>query len=130
MGEENLIDGVDISKDEFYERLPNYDPSPSTAAPGPEVFIKLFEALAEQGTKAILSIHISESLSATVNSARLAAKQFSRIPVTVLDSGQLSMGLGFLVEKAAQLAAAGHKVDEIVAKLGELMARHVCLCSA
>jgi DegV family protein with EDD domain len=121
MGDETLLDGVDISKEEFYRRLPDYDPSPSTAAPGPDTFIQRWQALAEQGAQAILSIHISEALSATINSARLAAQQFARIPVTVLDSSQLSLGLGFLVEKAAQMAETGHKVEEIVEKLGDLM---------
>ena len=51
-----------------------------------EVFMQAFEQLADEGAQAILSIHISETLSATVNSARIAAEQFKRIPVTVLDS--------------------------------------------
>jgi DegV family protein with EDD domain len=123
MGNETLKDGVDISKDMFYQRLPDYDPAPTTAAPGLEVFTQRFEALADAGAKAIISLHISEALSATVNSARVAAKKFTRIPITVLDSGQLSLGLGYLVEKAAQLAETGHKVEEIVTKLGEIMPR-------
>ena len=123
MGDETLIDGVNITKEEFYRRLPDYDPSPSTAAPGPEVFVRRFEVLAEQGAQAIISIHISEALSATVNSARLAAQEFTRIPVMVLDSSQLSLGMGFLVERAAQMAKLGAKLDEIVAKLNELMPR-------
>jgi len=123
MGEERLMDGVNITKSEFYARLPAYDPAPTTAAPGPEIFIKRFEELLEKGAQAILSIHISEALSATVNSARTAAKEFTRIPVTVLDSGQLSLGLGFLVEKAAQMAKAGNKMEEILETLKELMPR-------
>lgn len=123
MGEERLMDGVNITKDEFYTRLPAYDPAPTTAAPGPEIFVKRFEDLVEKGVQAILSIHISEALSATVNSARTAAKEFSRVPVTVLDSGQLSLGLGFLVEKAAQMAQSGHKVEEILDTLKNLMPR-------
>ena len=123
MGEERLMDGVNITKSEFYTRLPAYDPAPTTAAPGPEIFIKRFEELVEKGVQAILSIHISEALSATVNSARTAAKEFTRIPVTVLDSGQLSLGLGFLVEKAAQMAQADNKMDEILETLKDLMPR-------
>ena len=123
MGDETLIDGVNITKEEFYHRLPDYDPSPSTAAPGPEVFVKRFESLAEQGAQAILSIHISEALSATINSARLAAKEFTRIPVIVLDSTQLSLGMGFLVRHAAHMAKLGAKLEEIIAKLNEMMPR-------
>lgn len=46
MGEEKLIDGVNITKDAFYERLPAYDPAPTTAAPGPDVFLEVYERLA------------------------------------------------------------------------------------
>jgi DegV family protein with EDD domain len=123
MGSETFIDGVNITKEEFYMRLPDYDPSPSTAAPGPEVFFQRFEALANQGAKAILSIHISEALSATINSARLASKEFTRIPVIVLDSSQLSLGMGFLVRHAAHMAKLGAKLEEIVEKLNEIMPR-------
>ena len=123
MGSESFFDGVNITKEEFYRRLPDYDPAPSTAAPGAELFIKHFEALFQRGAKEILSIHISESLSATINSARLAAKEFTKIPVTVLDSSQLSLGMGFLVERAAQMAEAGKKAEEIVSKLREIMPR-------
>ena len=109
IGDKTFLDGVDLSREEFYAQLPDYNPAPKTAAPGPEIFQQAYERLADEGTQAILSIHISESLSATVNSARIAAEQFTRIPVTVLDSSQLSLGLGFIVEKAAQMAELGHK---------------------
>ena len=122
-GEKSFRDGVDLSREEFYARLPEYKPSPSTAAPSPEVFRQKYEQLADEGAQSILSIHISESLSATVNSARMAAEQFKRIPVTVLDSTQLSLGLGFIVEKAAQMAELGHKAEDILDSLQELMKR-------
>jgi DegV family protein with EDD domain len=123
LGEETYLDGINITKETFYHRLPDFDPAPSTATPGPDTFIQHYEILAEQGAQAILSIHISESLSATIQSARLAAKQFTRIPVSVIDSGQLSLGFGFIVEKAAQLTQADLKVEEIVKNLSEIMKR-------
>ncbi|GAB4538701.1 MAG: DegV family protein [Anaerolineales bacterium] len=123
IGEQALLDGVDISREEFYERLPSLSPFPKTAAPGPEVFERAYQRLKDEGAQAILSIHISETLSATVNSARIAAKQFTQIPVTVLDSTQLSLGMGFLVEKAAQLAHAGKDMQEILSALQETMKR-------
>ena len=123
VGDKSFLDGVDLTRAEFYAQLPNYSPAPKTAAPGPEVFTQAFERLANEGAQAILSIHISEKLSATINSARVAAEQFTRIPVTVLDSSQLSLGMGFIVEKAAQMAELGHKMEEILSSLGELMKR-------
>jgi fatty acid kinase fatty acid binding subunit len=122
-GEQTFLDGVSISRSEFYARLPKFHPAPTTAAPSSEVFKQVWNTLANSGAKAILSIHISEKLSATINSARLAAKQFTRIPVTVLDSSQLSLGMGFIVEKAAQLAELGHSMEEILASLHEMMKR-------
>jgi len=122
-GDNTYLDGVNLTREQFYEKLPGFKPAPTTAAPGPDVFTQIFEKLADKGAKAILSIHISESLSATINSARIAAEQFTRIPVTVLDSSQLSLGMGFIVEKAAQMAQAGKRLEEIVASLGEVMKR-------
>jgi len=123
IGDQSFRDGVDMTRDEFYDRLPTCIPAPRTSAPGPGVFIQAYECLADEGAQAILSIHISESLSATINSARLAAQQFTRIPVIVLDSSQLSLGTGFLVERAAQLVRVGKKMDEILAALQEIMKR-------
>ena len=122
-GDKTFLDGVDLTRKEFYSRLPHFKPAPTTAAPGPEIFRQKYEQLADEGAQAVLSIHISESLSATINSARMAAGQFKRIPITVLDSTQLSLGLGFIVEKAAQMADFGHKVDEILASLQDLVKR-------
>jgi DegV family protein with EDD domain len=123
IGDKTFLDGIDLSREEFYAQLSDYNPTPKTAAPGPEVFQQAYDLLADKGTQAILSIHISESLSATVNSARIAAKQFTRSPITVLDSSQLSLGLGFIVEKAAQMAELGHKMEDILSNLRELMKR-------
>jgi len=123
VGDKSFLDGVDLTRSEFYARLPNFNPHPKTAAPGPEVFTQAFERLVDEGAQAILSIHISETLSSTVNSARIAAEQFKRIPVTVLDSSQLSLGLGFIVERAAQLAESGQEAQEIISILNNLMKR-------
>ena len=123
LGDQTFLDGVDLTRSEFYTQLPSYSPSPKTAAPGPDVFTRVFNRLADEGAQAILSIHISETLSATINSARIAALQFNRIPVTVLDSSQLSLGTGFLVEKAAIMAKAGKKIEEITSTLQEVMKR-------
>lgn len=123
VGEVSYLDGITLTRAEFYARLPGYFPAPKTATPSTEAFIQAYERLANEGAQAILSIHISESLSATINSARIAAEQFTRIPVTVLDSSQLSLGTGFIVERAAQLAQVGKRMDEILSALQDLMKR-------
>ena len=122
-GEKTYLDGVDLTRAEFYAQLPNYQPAPKTAAPGPEIFSRAYERIAEEGASVILSIHISETLSATINSARTASQEFSIIPVIVIDSSQLSLGTGFLIEQAAQMIQAGKQVDEILSALEELKKR-------
>ena len=122
-GDTSYIDGVNLTREEIYRLLPSFRPAPSTATPSMDAFAQTWDNLADAGAHAILSIHISEKLSATVNAARVAAEQFTRIPVTVLDSSQLSLGMGFIVEKAAELAALGHKMEDILASLSAMMKR-------
>jgi DegV family protein with EDD domain len=122
-GNKSYLDGVDMTREEFYRRLPSFHPAPSTATPSPEHFTLSWNKLVDKGAQAILSIHISEKLSATVNSARIAAKNFASIPITVLDSSQLSLGLGFIVEKAAQMAELDSKMEDILISLADLMKR-------
>jgi DegV family protein with EDD domain len=120
------LDGVEISREEFYRRLPDCNPAPTTAAASPEKYRQVYDALAQQGASEILSIHISPSLSAVVDTARLAAQATKSIPVTVLDSRQLSLGTGFLVEAAARVAALGASMSEIIAELeGQITRSHV-----
>jgi DegV family protein with EDD domain len=120
---DSYLDGVDITREEFYQRLPELDPAPTTAAPGPEMFRKIYEELAQEGATEVLSIHISISLSAVLDVAKLAAEETTSVPVTVMDSRQLSLGTGFLVETAARAAAQGKSMDDILAILEEQISR-------
>ena len=123
VGGRGYLDGVELTREEFYERLPDYDPPPTTATPGPEQFRRAYEALAAEGATEVLSIHISEALSATVNSARLGAQATESVPVTVVDSGSLSLGVGFLTLAAARLAAIGRSLQEIIPALEDQISR-------
>jgi DegV family protein with EDD domain len=118
-GDQSYLDSVELSRQEFYERLPDCDPSPTTAVPGTEMFRQAYERLADEGATEVLSIHISVSLSAVVDVARLAAQETDAVPVTVLDSGQLSLGTGFLVLAAAKAAAEGRSMGDIIPMLEE-----------
>lgn len=119
IGNKSYLDGVDMSRQAFYGQLPTFNPHPTTAAPGPHTFQQAYEQLATAGASEILSIHISETLSATVNIAREAAKETTAVPVTVLDSGQLSLGMGFMVQTAAKAAAEGASMSEILNLVAE-----------
>lgn len=123
IGDQGYLDQVEISRKEFYENLPGYPVQPTTGTPGIQKFVDVYQTLADQGAKHILSIHITESLSATVSVARKAAEQFEGVPVTVIDSQQLSVGTGFAVLSAAQAVEAGKSVEEILALLQDQMPR-------
>lgn len=116
-------DEIDISRQEFYERLPDCKEHPTTSLPSlgqiEEVYRKFNEV---EGTE-IISIHISETLSGTVNTIQSAAKNFTEGLVTVVDGGQLSIGTGFQVELAAEMAKRGENLATILAALNSLRER-------
>jgi DegV family protein with EDD domain len=123
IGDQGFQDGIDITRQEFYNQLPSSDPFPTTAAPGIDQFTAAYTQLMEAGADEILSIHISASLSAVMDVAQKAAEQFTGIPVTVYDSGQLSLGIGFQALKAAQAAGEGLSMSEILEILKEQSSR-------
>lgn len=123
IGDKGYLDGVDITRKDFYTNLPGYTVHPTTGTPGADAFKETYQTLKDKGYTEILSIHISEKLSATVNVARNAAHEFRQIPVTVRDAGQLSLGTGLQVERATRMAAEGRSMQEIEIALDDLMAR-------
>lgn len=116
-GAQSSLDGVEITRAEFYERLPRFNPAPTTAAPGLDAFQQAYQRLEDAGATGIVSIHISASLSAVSDVARMAAQEYRGVPVTVIDSQQLSMGVGFVVEAAAQAAAEGLPLADVLARI-------------
>ena len=123
IGKQGYLDGVDVSREQFYKNLPTYPVHPTTAAPSPLKFHSVYDALADEGATEILSIHISVALSAVMDTARIAAQETKSIPVTVFDSRQLSLGTGFLVETAARLASQGCSMGEIINALNDQIKR-------
>lgn len=129
IGADSYLDGVEMSRQEFYEGLPHFDTHPKTSVPGPGSFVESFERLAAEGATEILAIHIASSLSAMVNSARLAAEGWDKLPVTVFDSGNLTLGTGSQVLAAARAAAEGRPMSEIVTVLEDQAARTYCFAA-
>ncbi len=99
-------DGIGISREEFYKRLPSLQTPPTTAAPSLGDFATPYETLLAQGCDHIISIHAASQLTTIVNVARQAAKEFPD-QVTCIDSGSLSLGLGFQVLAAAEESETG-----------------------
>lgn len=117
MNGKSYLDGIDLSREFFFKSLPTTNPLPTTSAPGMDAFIQMYQTLANEGAEGIISIHISETLSNINNVARIAAEAFETIPVKVIDSGQLSMGLGLLALVGAKLANQGASLDEVEAEI-------------
>jgi DegV family protein with EDD domain len=86
----------------------------STSRPGPFAFLSVFEQAAEEGYTSAVSLHLSSDMSGTYESAVMGARD-APIPVRVVDSRSLGMGLGFAVVTAAELAAGGSSLDEVTA---------------
>ncbi len=99
-------DGIGISREDFYTRLPSFQTPPTTAAPSIGDFTTPYETLLSQDCDHILSIHAASQLTTIINAARQAAQEFPG-KVTCVDSGSLSLGLGFQVLAAAEAADAG-----------------------
>lgn len=116
-GTEVFSEGVDITNEEFYQRLAKSSRTPTTSQPPVSDFVEVYSRLSSLGHP-ILSIHLSAKLSGTFNSALAARKKFPEAQIEVVD--WLSMGMGLLVEAAARAAAAGESLAQIKAKIGQL----------
>ena len=110
----SYADGVEISREEFYTRLPAMIPLPTTSAPSVGSFQERYEKLLSRGADLVISIHPPNELSGTYNAARLAGQEFGP-RVRVLDSGQLSLGIGFQVLLGAEAARHGALLEEVTA---------------
>jgi DegV family protein with EDD domain len=121
-GTESLRDQVDISRTKFYERLVAETELPTTASPSVGEFEAVFrQAGAPDGP--IISLHPPAGFSALCNTAILAARSFPEETITVIDSGQVTMGLGWLVIAAARAAKAGASREQITQLVRDMMPR-------
>ncbi len=111
IGGTSYDEGSGASASSVADALRKWQPV-TTSRPAPATLLQAFEAAAERGCDAVVSVHLSSQMSGTVESARLAAKD-SPVPVEVVDSGSLGMGLGFAVVSAAMAAAEGRPADEV-----------------
>lgn len=115
-GEDSFRDGVDITPVELYAKVEETGSLPKTAAPSPSDFIAAFSPSIEQGDD-ILYISLSSELSSTYQNAIIAADEMPPGRVTVVDSRNLSCGIGLLVMKAVHAANEGASIPHIVEML-------------
>jgi len=113
-GDQIYRDRVDISEDEFYQRLLHDPVHPSTIQPTPQDFADVYQKLSLEA-EGIISIHLSSKLSGTYNSA-LQGKELvdTKCPIEVIDSQVLTMSLGLLVIAATTIAKSGKNIPQVV----------------
>ncbi len=112
-------DGVDISRREFYQRLPGLKSQPTTSASSVDEFEQTYRELSDAE---IVSIHIGSGFSGVLNAAR-SGVDASGVPVTLVDSGNVSMGLGWLVIAAAEAAARGGSLQDVLDVIASVQKR-------
>jgi len=118
------VDRRDLTPAEFWAKCAASPTLPETAAPAPGQFEQTYRSLAEAGATSIVTVSLSGALSATMQSAELAARSVSDVvPVTVVDSRSVTLGLGAIVASCARLAAGGATHDEVVANAQDLAHR-------
>lgn len=122
IGSESYTDGIEISREKFYDQLPDLVPPPTTSSPSVGSFQEKYERLLQAGAEAVISIHPPNELSGIINAARLAAETFGQ-RVKVFDSGQVSLGMGFQVIMAAEAAAQGAILTEVTSLVDSIRQR-------
>jgi DegV family protein with EDD domain len=124
-GETTYQDGVDLSAQSFYDKMAQSPEPPHTSQPPVQAFVETYRRLLDrEGCQAIFSIHLAKTLSGTLNAAWAAAQSLpdpSRIEI--VDSGQVSMALGWAVVTAARVAKSGASRAQVGAAVQRALPR-------
>ncbi|HVE64333.1 MAG TPA: DegV family protein [Mycobacteriales bacterium] len=119
LGDRHLLEGVDLSPDEFARWITAPGRVAVTSQPAPAAFHQAWDRVAAE---CIVSVHLSSGLSGTTSAAQVAARTYAS-EVRVVDSMSTAMGLGFPVLAGAEVAAAGGSVEEVVAAVDSAVSR-------
>ena len=120
-GEKVYRDRVDISEDEFYQRLLHDPIHPNTTQPAPQDFADIYEKLSKDAD-GIVSVHLTSKLSGTYNSAVQGKKMVkNKCPIEVIDTQTLSIAFGLIVIQAAKMARSGKSLKQIVAGVNKMI---------
>lgn len=130
-GDEAYLDGVELDNAAFYQKLAASKDLPHTSQPSPAAFEQVYRQLIEQGADAILSVHLSTKLSGTYQSACAArnalAEEGSTVPLDIIDSLSISVGMNYAIQQAARLARAGKSLEEVKDCVQDALARTTVL---
>lgn len=121
-GEETFLDGVDITREEFYIRLAQSRDLPTTSQLNPDDFLGLFQKYADQGDQ-VVGIFVSSQLSGTCQSARIARDMVEGAEIYIVDSRTVTFAMALLVEEAAAMRDRGLSAGEMARELEALTLR-------
>lgn len=126
-GDDAYLDGVELDNASFYQKLEASKDLPRTSQPSPAAFQEAFQKLIDEGADAILSVHLSSKLSGTYQSActgRDSLPESTRkVPIEIIDSLSISVGMNHAIQGAARLAREGKGVEELKAYIEEELGR-------
>lgn len=120
-GNDSYRDGIDLSPTEFYAKLAHSKVWPTTSQPSIQDFMDIFQRVADRADGIIVPL-ISSGISGTVASAQMAAQEFNRVPVEIIDTHITSMGQILIILAIARAIEQGKSLPE-VKQLGEKIAR-------
>ena len=118
-GQRSLRDGIDITREQFWEMLPTSNPLPTTSQATPGDFTGLFSDFTAAGDE-VIALVVSQKLSGTYDSAIIARQSVPGMPVDVIDSGSISIGLGLMLHEAVAMIDAGATRAEIVHRMTDI----------
>ena len=127
-GDTDYKDGVELTTDQFFDRLLNGPDFPATSQPSVGDFVTTYNSVAD-GADGIVSIHVSSKLSGTINSAQQGASRTDAdCPIEIVDTFQASMGAGLITIAAARAARYGESLEEVVETARDAVRRSQCVC--
>ncbi len=124
LNEKNYLDGIDITKDEFYELLTSSEEFPKTAQPSPQDYVDLFEDAKEKGDS-VVYLSLSSALSGTFQSATLAKSMVEYDEIYLVDTLSATRAIRIMAEYACKLREEGNDAATIAAELENFKSRVV-----
>lgn len=121
-GQESFLDGIDITREEFFARLAASEELPTTSQLNPDDFLELFQKYVDQGDQ-VVGIFLSTGLSGTCQSACIARDMVEGGEIYIVDSRTVTFALALLVEEAARMRDRGLSAAEIAAEVEQLARR-------
>ena len=128
LNNKNYLDGIDITKDEFYTLLTENDEFPKTAQPSPQDYLDIFEDAKEKGDS-IVYLSLSSSLSGTFQSATLAKSMVEYDEIYLVDTLSATRAIRIMAEYACKLREEGKDAASIAAELEDFKSRVVILAA-